>query len=85
MLQNILDTYSRANDRVTGERTGVQGSSHSGSGLISNGAGFPESRYTHQSVTAEDIHTTYMQGRQTSTIGKLNIICRRVSGVVFTG
>ncbi len=51
MVQNISDTYSRANDRVTGERTGVQGSSHSGSGLISSGAGFPEARYTHQSVT----------------------------------
>ncbi len=47
MTYNILDTYSRANERVTGERTGVQGSSHSGSGLISSGAGLPEARYTY--------------------------------------
>lgn len=39
-------TYSRANDRVTGERTGVQGSSHSGSGFISSGAGLPEAKST---------------------------------------
>ena len=37
---NILETYSLANVRVSGERTGAHGSSHSGSGLISNGAGF---------------------------------------------
>lgn len=46
------DTYSRANERVTGERTGVHGSSHSGSGLISSGAGLPEARHTGQSVSA---------------------------------
>lgn len=46
------DTYSRANERVTGERTGVHGSSHSGSGLISSGAGLPEARHTGPSVSA---------------------------------
>lgn len=46
ILQSILNTYSRANERVTGERTGVQGSSHSGSGLISSGAGFTEEKHT---------------------------------------
>lgn len=50
---------------MTGERTGVQGSSHSGSGLISSGAGLPEARYTYQSVSAEDKYSTYMQIRLT--------------------
>lgn len=55
-LRNASDTYSRANDRVTGERTGVQGSSHSGTGLISSGAGFAAGRDTcrsrHDQLTA---------------------------------
>lgn len=51
LLVNTSDTYSLANVRVTGERTGVEGSSHSGSGLITSGAGFPEARCTNMSVT----------------------------------
>lgn len=55
--ENDGKTYSRANERVTGERTGVHGSSHSGSGLISSGAGLPEARYTEQSVSGDDTHS----------------------------
>lgn len=59
-MQNDDRTYSRANDRVTGERTGVQGSSHSATGLISSGAGLPEARETQKSVSAQDKHSSYM-------------------------
>lgn len=62
---NDEKTYSRANERVTGERTGVHGSSHSGSGLISSGAGLPEARYTEQSVSGDDTHSRCTSERLT--------------------
>lgn len=54
--QNSMSvTYSRVKDLVMGERTGVINSSHSGTGLMSKGAGLagtqaPKQRYIEKRV-----------------------------------
>lgn len=77
--ENNEKTYSRANERVTGERTGVLGSSHSGSGLISSGAGLPEARYTEQSVYGGDTRSRCMSERSDEVQQQRSSVCALIS------